>query len=83
MVDLSAHQPSLDEVDGFQAQVADRSHPGVGRAPDGQCDLRFLAGGVPKPSGCECSRCVDGGGIRALSKPVCKLPRHVLGHLGF
>lgn len=53
MVDLSAHQTSLDEVDGFQAQAADRSHPGLGRALDVQSDLRFLAGGVLKPSGCD------------------------------
>lgn len=55
MVDLSAQQTSLDEVDGFQAQVADGSHSGLGRALDGQCELRFLAGGVLKPNGSECS----------------------------
>lgn len=43
MVDLSVHQTSLDEVDGFEAQVADCSHPGVGRALDGQRELCFLA----------------------------------------
>lgn len=60
MVDLSAHQTSLDEVDRLQAQVADSSRPGLGRALGGRRNLRFPTGGALKPSACECSRCVDG-----------------------
>lgn len=83
MVDLSACQTSLDEVNGFQAQAADRWHPHFGRPLANQSSMRFPAAGALQHSGLECSRCVDGIGIPALSKSVSKLPRPVSGHLAF
>lgn len=83
MVDPPAQQTPLDEVDGLQAQVADRSRPGLGRALDAQRGLRVPPAAALKRSGCECSRRVEGGGIGAPGRSVSQLPPRVLAHLEF
>lgn len=83
MVNLPVHQTSLDEVNGFQAQGADHRHLRLGPLLDDRSPTQFLTVGALKNSGCECSCCVDGLGIPALSASANKLPRHIWGHLAF
>lgn len=83
MVNLPVHQTSLDELNGFQAQGADHRHLRLGPLLDDQSPMQFPAVGALKRSGRECSSCVDGLGLPALSASASKLPRHIWGHLAF